>query len=94
MARSRTTSTTSTDGANKTITGNLIHTTPPSHFGLRHRISTGVLGVKGSLLSPSQSSTNLRLLAKQGEEFKQENPVARLKLLLVRIYDCAACGWL
>jgi hydroxymethylglutaryl-CoA reductase (NADPH) len=85
-ARSRISTTTSTGGGNKTITGNLLHTAPPSPTGFRQRISVGVLGVKGSLLSPSPSSANLRALAHhQDKEFKQENPVARLKLLLVRL---------
>jgi hydroxymethylglutaryl-CoA reductase (NADPH) len=82
MARSRTSTTTSTDSGTK-ITGNLIHPPAPASTGLRQRISSGVLGVKGSMLTPSPSSTNLQALSKQDSEFKQENPVARLKLLLI-----------
>lgn len=86
MSRSRSSLTLSTDAGSKKITGNLLHPTPPSSAGLRQRISTGVLGVKGSMLSPSASSTNLEALTvkSKDQEFKQQNPVARLKLLLVR----------
>jgi hydroxymethylglutaryl-CoA reductase (NADPH) len=87
MARSRTSTTTLTDSGTKTITGNLIHTPAPSPTGLRQRISSGVLGVKGSMLTPSPSSTNLQALSKQDSKFNQENPVARLKLLLVRLSE-------
>jgi hydroxymethylglutaryl-CoA reductase (NADPH) len=90
MARSRTSTTTSTDSGTK-ITGNLIHPPAPASTGLRQRISSGVLGVKGSMLTPSPSSTNLQALSKQDSEFKQENPVARLKLLLVRLSDSPHC---
>jgi hydroxymethylglutaryl-CoA reductase (NADPH) len=89
MARSRTSTTTSTDSG--TITGNLIHPPAPASTGLRQRISSGVLGVKGSMLTPSPSSTNLQALSKQDSEFKQENPVARLKLLLVSLSDSPHC---
>lgn len=83
MARSRSSNTLSTDGS-KVITGNLIHTAPPSPTGLRQRISSVVLGVKGSMLTPSSPSTDLQLQLGKDREFKQQNPVARLKLLLVR----------
>jgi len=82
MARSRTSTTTSTDSS-KTITGNLIHTPPPSSTGIRKRISSVLLGAKGSMLTSSPSVTNLRVLPSQDKVFKQENPVARLKLLLI-----------
>lgn len=89
MARSRSSNTLSTDGS-KTITGNLIHTAPPSPTGLRQRISSVVLGVKGSMLTPRSSLTDLRL--GKDREFKQQNPVARLKLLLVCCVDFIFLG--
>ncbi len=46
-------------------------------LSLRQRTSAALLGVKGSLLK-SQS--------KEEKDGKEENPVARLKLLLVRAF--------
>lgn len=85
ISRNRSSTTLPTDIGNKTITGNLIHPSPPSPTGLRQRLSSALLGSKGSMLTPSASSTDLHALSAKGkdQDFKQENPVARLKLLLV-----------
>ncbi|KAF7975535.1 hypothetical protein HWV62_9365 [Athelia sp. TMB] len=81
-SRSRSTVPSPTEAGSKPISGNLIRAPEPS---LGTRLSTGVLGVKGSMLSPTASSTNLHAMSQisQDKEFKQQNPVARLKLLLI-----------
>lgn len=85
ISRSRSSAIFPTDIGNKTITGNLIRPSPPPHTGLRQRLSSALLGSKGSMLIPSSPSTDLHVLSAKGkdQDFKQENPVARLKLLLV-----------
>lgn len=70
MTRSRSSNTLHTDGK----AGVLIHSSPPQEVGLWHRISETVLGVKGSML---KRRSNL------STETTEENPVARLKLLLI-----------
>ena len=45
-------------------------------MSLRQRVSAAVLGVKGSFLRQDSNAQN-----------KNENPVARLRLLLVRYYS-------
>jgi hydroxymethylglutaryl-CoA reductase (NADPH) len=52
---------------------------PASPKGLRHRLSA-LLGEKGSGLIQNMEKAGS---AKSGSAMKQENPVARLKLLLV-----------
>lgn len=75
MTRSRSSNTLNNDGK----AGVLIRSSPPQEVGLWHRISETVLGVKGSMLKRRSNLTT---------ETTEENPVARLKLLLVRALRC------
>lgn len=70
MTRSRSSNTLNTEGK----AGVLVRPSSPQEVSLWHKISETVLGVKGSMLKRRSNPI----------EITEENPVARLKLLLVR----------
>ena len=88
ISRSRSSAILPNDIGNKTLTGNLIHPSSSPHTGLRQRLSSALFGSKGSMLIPGSPSADSYILSAKGkdQDFKQENPVARLKLLLVSFF--------
>jgi hydroxymethylglutaryl-CoA reductase (NADPH) len=61
----------------RTSSANILQTSVERPKTLRHRVSNALLGVKGEALPPHGK------LSPKGNVDKQENPVARLKLLLI-----------
>ena len=78
MTRSRSNSVSSSSGKPSAMVRPAPLATPPT---LRHKISCALLGEKGSSVPGYVAGTQKSLRVQVGE--KQENPAARLKLLLV-----------
>lgn len=79
MSRSRSSSVTSGAADAHQKPSSLVHTQRPEAQSLRKRISSALLGVKGSMLPDNKTGYG------KGKDDKEENPVARLKLLLVSL---------
>lgn len=79
MTRSRSSSVSSSSGKPSAMVRPAPPATPPT---LRHKISSALLGEKGSSVPGYVAGTQKSLRVSVVGE-KQENPVARLKLLLV-----------
>jgi hydroxymethylglutaryl-CoA reductase (NADPH) len=87
MTRSRSNSVSSSSGKPSAMVRPAPPATPPT---LRHKISSALLGEKGSSVPGYAAGTQKSLRVPVGE--KQENPVARLKLLLVcNLFNFESC---